>query len=563
MEVYKTLLLLQIKRWSKHFSYTFVSHPKGQVNPPAMAFAFLSLMLSFGALIELTHGQSQEFWNTQALETLNEALSLQDLNKNEAKNIIFFLGDGMSLTTVTAARILKGQLQGNPGEETFLSWENFPHTGLSKTYNTDAQVADSAGTATAFFCGVKSYSGAIGVDGTGKRGDCASTLDGYVDSVLKEANLADKATGIVSTARLTHATPACTYAHAADRNWENNRDLPDDAVENGCTDIASQLIDHPEIQVALGGGRREFLPNTENDPEYTSTSGQRTDERNLVDEWKAEHPTKAAYVWNKEQFDQVDPENIDFLFGLFEPSHMQYEAFREDDLAGEPSIADMTEKAIRILRKNEKGFFLAVEGGRIDHAHHASVAYNSLHDTLAMDEAVIRALELTDTSDTLIIVTADHSHTVAFAGYPDRGNDILGKIDGGTDGLPYTTLGYLNGPGGTITSLSFAANGRRPNLTETETNSRTHVVESLVPLGSETHAGDDVPIYASGPFAHLFHTVHEQNYIAHVMRYAGCLGNGRMVCTDPPEIDECGGAVVHKLGFILLALSFLIHYCLC
>ncbi|KAJ8022223.1 Alkaline phosphatase, tissue-nonspecific isozyme [Holothuria leucospilota] len=535
-----------------------------------MAFAPLGFILSLVALAALTHGQSQEFWNTQALDALNEALSRQNLNKNEAKNIIFFLGDGMSLTTVTAARILKGQLQGNPGEETFLSWESFPHVGLAKTYSIDAQVPDSAGTATAFFCGVKSYAGAVGVDGTGKRGDCASTLDGYVDSVLKEANLADKSTGIVSTARLTHATPACTYAHAADRNWEKDGDLPSDAVTNGCTDIASQLIDHSEIQIALGGGRLEFLPNTVNDPEYLTTTGERTDGRNLVDEWKAKHPNKAAYVWNKEQFDQVDPENIDFLFGLFEPDYMQYEASRKDDEAGEPSIADMTEKAIRILRKNEKGFFLAVEGGRIDHAHHASVAYNALHDTLAMDEAVIRALELTDTSDTLIIVTADHSHTMAFAGYPDRGHDILetplkpsGKLDGAVDGLPYTTLGYLNGPGGYITSLSFAVNGRRPNLTDTETNSRSHVVESLVHLDKETHGGDDVPIYASGPFAHLFHTVHEQHYIAHVMRYAGCLGDGRMSCTDPPEVNECNGALVHQIGFILLVISFLIYHCLC
>ncbi|PIK58341.1 putative alkaline phosphatase, tissue-nonspecific isozyme-like [Apostichopus japonicus] len=235
-----------------------------------------------------------------------------------------------------------------------------------------------------------------------------------------------KSTGIVSTARITHATPACTYAHVPDRDWENNKDLPVEAVANNCTDIAAQLIAHPEIQVVLGGGRQEFLPLTERDPEYPLGFGQRTDGRNLIEEWQTKHTDNAAYVWNQQQFNDVDPESTEYLFGLFEPSHMQYESNRQTDSAGEPSIAEMTEKAIRILRKNPNGFFLAIEAGRIDHGHHDSVAYNSLHDTVAMDTAVQVAMDMTDSSDTLIIVTADHSHTFTFAGYPERGHDIFG-----------------------------------------------------------------------------------------------------------------------------------------
>ncbi|XP_030843570.1 intestinal-type alkaline phosphatase 1-like [Strongylocentrotus purpuratus] len=184
----------------------------------------------------------------------------------------------------------------------------------------------------------------------------------------------------------------------------------------------------------------------------------------------------------------------------------------------------MTEKAIRILQKEEKGFFLAVEGGRIDHAHHAGNAYNALGDTIAMSDAVAKALEITDDGDTLIIVTADHAHTMGIAGYPDRGNPVLG-LSGydGSDKLPYTTLGYLNGPGGDAVRDSYINTGMRTIFNDSiDTENRDYKQEAIVPLSSETHGGDDVAIYASGPRAHLFHGVQEQNYIAHVMRNAGC-----------------------------------------
>lgn len=218
---------------------------------------------------------------------------------------------------------------------------------------------------------------------------------------------------------------------------------------------------------------------------------------------------------------------------------MQYESDRQEDTGGEPSIAEMTEKAIKILSKNSDGFFLAVEGGRIDHGHHESQAYKAIHDTVAMDAAVRLAINMTDERETLIIVTADHSHTMTIAGYPDRGNDILGIVEDplADDGLPYTTLGYPNGPGGNIVLRSFEETGKRPNLAGVETNSKSFVNEALVPLNYETHAGEDVAIYASGPFAHLFTSVHEQHYIAHVIRYAACFGGGKQVCTDAASPD--------------------------
>lgn len=173
----------------------------------------------------------------------------------KARNVILFLGDGMSLTTVAAARILDGQRKGGPGEENLLSWEQFPATAFSKTYNTDSQTPDSAGTMTAITTGVKSHMGAIGVS-SGHRSDCADSLNKGLLSWLQLADSAGMATGIVTTTRLTHATPAATYAHSPDRNWENDTDLPESARAAGCQDIAQQVLSTARYgrgpQVVLG-----------------------------------------------------------------------------------------------------------------------------------------------------------------------------------------------------------------------------------------------------------------------------------------------------------------------
>ena len=229
--------------------------------------------------------------------------------------------------------------------------------------------------------------------------------------------------------------------------------------------------------------------------------------------------------WNKAQFDAADPATTDYLLGLFEPSHVQYEADRANDTAGEPSLTEMTEKSIKMLEKSRKGFFLHVEGGRIDHAHHAGNANRALLDTIEMAKAVKKAVDMTDPNETLIIVTADHSHVFTIAGYPHRGNDILGlskevpAVDGNPtapskagDGLPYTTLGYQNGPG--------AVSGARADLTSVDTTALGYLQQAVVPMGSETHAGEDVAIYAKGPKAHLVHGSMEQNWIYHVMKEA-------------------------------------------
>jgi alkaline phosphatase len=236
-----------------------------------------------------------------------------------ARNVILFIGDGMGVSTVTAIRILDGQIKGMRGEENVLPFERYPNVALSKTYESNQQVGESAGTATAIMTGQKTKSDFIGVSRNANRGDCASAMGNNMPSVLELAESIGLSTGIVTTTRLSHATPASTYAHVPERDWESDRSLTEEARQDGCKDIAAQLIEFPHgdgIEVALGGGRIKFLPNDTEDPEGASTRKGRQDNRDLAQEWLRKYPN-SAYVWNQEQFDSIDPESTDHLLGLF------------------------------------------------------------------------------------------------------------------------------------------------------------------------------------------------------------------------------------------------------
>ncbi|KAM9848885.1 alkaline phosphatase, germ cell type-like [Aulostomus maculatus] len=422
----------------------------------------------------------------------------------------------MGVTTVTAARILKGQMAGKSGEETSLVMDTFPHLALSKTYNVDQQMPDSAGTATAYHCGVKANYGTLGVTAATTRYNCSSTFGNEVTSVLHRAKKAGKSVGIVTTTRVQHASPGAAYAHIANRGWYADSDLTPEALNNGCRDVAYQLIQNTEINVILGGGRQYMFPKTKQDPEYPSSRGDRNDGQDLVQEW-LKNKKNARYVWNKRDFDAVNPANTDFLMGLFELKDCRYELDRDPSM--DPSLTEMMEKAIRILSKNPKGFYLFVEDkGRIDHGHHAGNAKRALSEAVEFDRAIGRAAELTSEMDTLSVVTADHSHVFAYGGYSQRGNPVLGVSRGlAEDDKHFTTAVYGNGPGYKI------SNGTRPDMNASISSGNDYLQQAAVPLGSETHGIEDVAIFAKGPMSHLFHGVQEQNYIAHVMAYAACL----------------------------------------
>ena len=184
-------------------------------------------------------------WFDSAKRNIDKMLN-RKLNGNVAKNVILFLGDGMGVSTVTAGRIRKGQQKKRNGEEEITNMESLENVALSKTYNIDSQTPDSAGTATAFLCGVKTRLGVIGVDGNSL--DCSSTISkkAELESIIKWAQYAGKSTGILTTVRVTHATPAAAYAHVYNRNWESfdgkiyNQSIKD----QGCSDIALQLVEN-------------------------------------------------------------------------------------------------------------------------------------------------------------------------------------------------------------------------------------------------------------------------------------------------------------------------------
>ncbi|XP_061681055.1 alkaline phosphatase-like [Syngnathoides biaculeatus] len=466
------------------------------------------------------------YWNNKGKQALHTALNIQP-NLHQAKNIILFLGDGMGVTTVTAARILKGQMAGKFGEETSLVMDTFPHLALSKTYNVDKQMPDSAGTATAYLCGVKANYGTLGVTAATPRYNCSATYGNEVKSVLYRAKKAGKSVGIVTTTRVQHASPGANYAHTANRGWYADSDLSPEAVTNGCRDIAYQLVHNVEIDVILGGGRVYMFPKNMQDPEYPKIKGDRIDGQNLIVEW-LKTKKKAKYVWNKKEFDNVNPVNTDFLMGLFEPKDCRYEMERNP--LTDPSLTEMMEKAIKILSKNPKGYFLFVEGGRIDHGHHAGRAKRALTEAIEFDRAIGRAAELTNELDTLSIVTADHSHVFSFGGHSPRGNPVFGiSNEIADDDKHFTIAGYANGPG-----YQFS-NGTRPDVNETISMDDGYRQQATVPLDSETHSIEDVAIYAKGPMSHLFHGVHEQNYIAHVMAYAACLPPYENCSLTPPN----------------------------
>ncbi|MGZ9899558.1 alkaline phosphatase [Shewanella gaetbuli] len=511
------------------------------------SYAVLALVVSSALNADvLPSYQTNSAWYTDAQNSINKKLNSN--NQFKAKNVIIFVGDGMGVSTLTASRILQGQQAGNNGEEGYLSFETFPHTALVKTYNVNAQTPDSAGTMTAMMSGLKTDVGVIGVDEDIVRGDCSTVAGNEVVTALELAEIKGLSTGIVSTARITHATPAATFAKSADRNWEDISDMPEDAVTGGCKDIADQLVnfeanlearfkgvDVNGIEVVMGGGRRHFLPK---DASFNSSDavseveGDRTDARDLTAEWQSQY-SNGVYVMDQAGFDAINTESTERVMGLFNESHMQYEADRQNDIAGEPSIAEMTSKAIDILDNNDQGFFLMVESGRIDHGHHAGSAYNALTDAIALSDAVKAAVEKTDPNETLILVTADHGHVFTIAGYPKRGNPILGKVVGigsdkpatASDGLPYTTLGYTNGNGmhdlGSETNAdagySEEINAGRQDLTNVDTTASGFHQEALIPMSSETHSGEDIALHAQGPGAQLVQGVVEQSVVFHLI----------------------------------------------
>ena len=456
------------------------------------------------------------------------AARLKAVNRpKRARNVILMVGDGMGVSTLTAARIFDGQrpIDGRApasGEENNLAWDRMTNTALVKTYNTNAQVPDSAGTASSFNTGVKTRIGVINF-GADQGPEACRTPEKLPRTLAEIAKARGMAVGVVTTTRITHATPAAVYGHVPARDWEGaDRAYPAAARASGCADLASQLVGFKGgLDVALGGGRARFLP--------LGKGGQRDDGRNLVAEWQAAFP-QGQYVSDAKGLRALAAAGTGPVLGLFHPDHLSFEHDRNND--AEPSLPELARFAVDRLEAGRKarggtGYYLMIEGGRIDHAHHASNPYRALKEAQMFSAAVAEVLARVNLDETLVLVTADHSHVFTMAGYPERGNDILGYIKppaGGGEGdgnlspegwvlddhgQPITTLSYANGP--------FVARGLSRRLPPNDPN---YLADKTHGTGSETHGGEDVALFGEGPRADLVRGVMEQNLIFHIMAEA-------------------------------------------
>lgn len=442
----------------------------------------------------------------------------------EAKNVIFFLGDGMGPVTVTATRLYK------VGEDGKLSMETLPYSARIKTFSNDGQTTDSAPSMAAYMTGVKMNNEVIsmatstvavspspatvdGVSVSNGTNNCPST-DTSVQTILELAKSKGKAVGAITTTELTHATPATTYSHICNRNAPYH--------------IARQAIPGGEgynaalgsgVDVLMGGGRNHFTPF-----DAATNNRGRPDKRDLTTEAKAQGYT---YVTTKAEMDAASSAAGTKLLGLFtKTSHLAYNLDRKKavagtEVAGQPSLAEMTLKAISVLSKDTDGYFLMVEGGRIDHALHDTSAKRALEDTIAFDDAIKAALDNVDLSNTLIVVTADHDHSMAFNGYPKKGNPVLGTVVDYASGLPskdadgktYTTLVFGNGPNRVKERADVDTEVAQGDDYKQESNVR-------VGAGSETHGGGDVMLFAGGAGSKTFRGTMDNTKVFQLLKTA-------------------------------------------
>jgi alkaline phosphatase len=260
----------------------------------------------------------------------------------------------------------------------------------------------------------------------------------------------------------------------------------------------------------MGGGRSRFLPEAD--------GGKRGDGRDLTAEWRK--TPGAAYVTTADQLKALDPAKTGPVLGLFANEHLPYEVERGILGEGVPTLSEMATKAVDLLSKNPKGYFLLVEGGKIDMGSHLNNAKRTLTETAEFSKAIQAVLDKVDLKDTLIIVTADHSHGLVISGYAARNAPILGLAGNegepilAGDGKAYSVLSFATGPGG-VEGLNLRADPAKEDMDDVDYHQ-----QAGANLPSAAHSGEDVGVFADGPGAYLVHGVVEESYIFQVMRHA-------------------------------------------
>ncbi|ESQ78599.1 alkaline phosphatase [Asticcacaulis sp. YBE204] len=463
----------------------------------ALCLLASSLLLPMSAIAQTVPDKTSPYYAAQKAAV--EAALKRAPNTGRAKNVILFIGDGMGINSVTAGRIFAGQMKGKDGASYVLSFEALPYTAFSKTYSSNNLVTDSANGISAITTGFKTINGGIGVDDTVKGGVCADAAT-HVQTIAEQAKLSGRSIGAVTTSGITDATPAGTYGHTSTRGWRADGDLPAEAVAKGCVDLARQLVEAPEavrLDVAMGGDLEAFLPETK--------GGERKDGRDLTAQWLKQK--NAKFLTGKAALDALDTRTAGPVLGLFSKGDLPSPVDHPQDV---PTLANMTDKAIDLLSREPDGFFLLVESASIDKWHHKNNAHRALTDVDELAQAVSVAMAKTNPEETLIIITADHSHGLVLSGYASRETPVDGVAKDKTGGV-YSILSYATGPGG---------HDHEGELTAAETQNPDFTNPSLTKMPSAAHGGEDVPVYASGPQAYLIRSTVESAYLYQVMKRA-------------------------------------------
>ena len=400
------------------------------------------------------------------------------------RNIIMMIADGAGPASFTMAR---DYLRSQRGEQE-LPLDSVL-VGSVRTYSTDHYVTDSAAGATAYSAGVKTYNGAIAVNVEKEP----------VATLLEAAEESGMATGLVATSRITHATPASYAAHVPDR-WQEN-------------EIASQMMEQG-IDVIFGGGRRHFLP--------ASAGGRREDGRNLI----ADAQASGYEVLKSKQALGAALETP--VLGLFSPSHMSYEIDRVE----EPSLTAMTKTALDLLSEEPEGFFLMVEGSRIDHAGHGNDPAAHLHDVLSYLDAVQAALRFARREgETLVVSVSDHETgglSLGRDGVYDWRPDTLARVGASLEVMVDQVISGEAAPEQVlrehagIERLTDAEQkrieeaGRKAGQLKPVLSDLTSR-RSLLGWTTTGHTGVDVNLYAWGPGAARFRGHHDNTYVGRML----------------------------------------------
>lgn len=337
--------------------------------------------------------------------------------------------------------------------------------------------------------------------------NCSASLnpEHHVHSILKWAQYDGMLTGFVTNTRVTHATPAALYSHTPDRRWECENKMPASAQSEGCKDIARQLVEDPtgqSINVIMGGGRQMLVSNVSDTPQdpIDTWACKSKDGRNLIQEWsniKSSRSQAHVVAQNSGQLNNINPSEVDYILGVFANGHMKYEFERDTSPSGMPSLKQMVLKALEFFKTKNQRFLLVVEGGMIDQAHHRGTAKKALSEVLALNEAVNASVQYLGDSldDTLVIVTADHAHTLTINGHPARGSDILGIAGTSkTEETPYTTLTY----GTTFKGFQSNENSLRKDPTLQNTTDWEYMQQGAINTDENYHGGSDVTIHSVG-----------------------------------------------------------------